>query len=113
MIGLSAGPAFGSPVELTAENAARLLGVDAAQTNTVATVWNGGRTLFVDFPVQTVDLAERHVFMVRAQGSTLRRHLVTIAGEEGGAPELAAIGFANADRDAAKELIILIKYETI
>ncbi len=38
---------------------------------------------------------------------------MTIANQEGGAPEFAAIGFANADKDSAKELIVLIKWQQV
>ena len=36
--------------------------------------------------------------------------LVTIGEQEGGEPEVIAIGFANADRDPAAELVVMLRW---
>jgi hypothetical protein len=58
-------------------------------------------------------MAERHAFIVRQVGSKLRALKVMVAEAEGGKPEVAAVGFANADRDTAKELVVLLKWEQV
>ena len=72
--------------------------------------WNGTPTLFVDFQTANDD-PERMVMALRRQSSGGYRAIKVTAGEqEGGMPDVAAIGFANADRDAAKELIVILTW---
>jgi hypothetical protein len=43
-------------------------------------------------------------------GGAYRRMDVTTGEQEGGAPDVVSIGFANADRDPAKELVVILAW---
>lgn len=81
-----------------------------AELNVTSAVWNGGETLFVDYLTDTdEENVERPLLALRRllSGGYVRLN-VTTGEHEGGAPDVAAIGFANADRDSAKELIVIL-----
>jgi hypothetical protein len=71
---------------------------DADPHTTLAT-WNGAPTLFVDY---TTAEAEPERPLVALQ----RR-------PKGGTPDILAIGFANADRDADRELIVILAWSQV
>ncbi|PXA95551.1 hypothetical protein DMC47_19255, partial [Nostoc sp. 3335mG] len=99
--------------------AARVLGQPADALNIVETAWNGAPAVFADHLVrQTTDKGyaietRRLVLLSRGADGSWRRIAVTDAEEEGGTAEVAAIGFANADRDADRELIVLLKWPQV
>lgn len=99
--------------------AARVLGQPEAELQVVETVWNGAPAIFADHLVrQTTDKGyaietRRLVLLSRGADGGWRRFAVTDAEEEGGTAEVAAIGFANADRDADRELIVLLKWPQV
>lgn len=80
--------------------------------NVTAAAWNGAPTLFVDYETgREEDSAERPLVALQRQTSGAYRLLHVTTGEtEGGRPDIAAIGFANADRDPAKELIVILAW---
>ena len=82
--------------------------------NVTAAAWNGSPTLFVDYETgREEDSPERPLVALQQQPSGAYRLLhVTIGETEGGRPDIAAIGFANADRDPAKELIVILTWWT-
>ncbi|HWA61303.1 MAG TPA: hypothetical protein VG939_08005 [Caulobacteraceae bacterium] len=117
-----AGALSGSPVQVVGRPtpgsdlalAKRLLRFgDDADPHVTAATWNGVRTLFVDYETAGED-PERAVVAIqpRADGEP-RTIQVTVGEQEGGAPDIVAIGFANADRDAAKELIVILAWPQV
>ena len=82
----------------------------SADAHVTAANWNGVATLFVDH--QTVaEYPERIVTALQRQPTGGYRAIeVTVGEQEGGTPDIAAIGFANADRDPAKELIVILAW---
>jgi hypothetical protein len=95
-----------------ASEAAKLVGADRINTHTLETVWNGKRTVFVDYPTVGDEAGDNflQMYAVQASDGPLVPIKVAEVGPEGGDPELAAIGFANADRDPAKELIVILEW---
>ena len=79
-------------------------------THTLETVWNGKRTVFVDYPAVGDEAGDNFLQLYAVQVSEGGLVPIKVAEVEpdGGDPELAAIGFANADRDPAKELIVIL-----
>jgi hypothetical protein len=98
------------PGETPAHFAARVLGQPEQDAP-----WNGRRTIFADYQRgeqqnnYTVSFRELLALVQQPDGSW-RRLAVTTGEEEGGDAEVAAIGFANADRDADRELIVILKW---
>jgi hypothetical protein len=92
--------------------AARVLKLKDTDVHTLAASWNGARTLFVDFERGgDTDSPERPLIALEETApGAFRKLLVTVGETEGGAPELEAFGFANADRDPAKELIVIFAW---
>lgn len=81
-----------------------------AEVNVTVASWNGAETLFVDY-LTDEEYAERPLLALRRLPTGgYARLTVTMGEHEGGAPSIAAIGFANADRDAAKELIVILTW---
>lgn len=77
--------------------------------NVLSASWNGAPTLFVDY-VDKND--ERPLVAFRHEPSGAYRKLtVTLGEQEGATPDIEAIGFANADKDPAKELIVILGWE--
>lgn len=72
--------------------------------------WNGIPTLFVDYETSGPDPERPLVALQRQSSGKYRAIQVTIGDQEGGVPDIAAIGFANADRDPAKELIVILSW---
>jgi hypothetical protein len=73
--------------------------------------WNGVRTLFVDYKTKGSDpqTAERPIVALLRQPSGGYRAVdVTLGEQEGGTPDLVALGFANAGSDPGKELIVIL-----
>lgn len=92
-----------SPIE-----AAHLVAGDRAEAETLPTVWNRAPVVFVNYLVARPEQTQRLLFVVhRDAPGNLQQTRVTAIDEEGGLPEIAAIGFANADRDPARELIVI------
>jgi len=98
----------GSGGAISKNAAARFLGVDADQASTTQARWNGRQVAFVDF-LTGADEDELQVFVVYDDGGRLRSTKVTTGERDCCRPELAAIGFGNADRDPAKELIVILR----
>ncbi|MBV9044363.1 MAG: hypothetical protein JO348_09985 [Alphaproteobacteria bacterium] len=76
------------------------------------TTWNGKPVIFATYVKGTGDDAERVAVLFEKQADGHYRKLdVTTGEQEGGTPEVKAIGFANADGDAAQEMIVLLGWE--
>ena len=90
----------------------RLLGVKADEAHVVPAVWNDRRTIFVDYLTGPSEEPDRPLYAVQDQGGFLRATRVTVGEQEGGAADITAIGFANADRDPAKELVVIVTWDT-
>ncbi|MDB5734067.1 MAG: hypothetical protein JWP16_2086 [Alphaproteobacteria bacterium] len=78
--------------------------------------WNGQPFLFVDYSiVQPIPGGEQEedrelVALEKMPGGGYRQRKVTTGEEEGGTAKIEAIAFANADKDPAKELIVLLSW---
>lgn len=71
-------------------------------------MWNRNPVVFVHYLTASSDETQRLLYVVhRDARGDLRQTRVTAIDEDGGLPEIAAIGFANADRDPARELIVI------
>lgn len=90
--------------------AARRLGLATEAVNVTPANWNGRAMIFADYLTGPQDEEERQLVMlpVAADAPPVA---VTTGEQEGGSPDIAAIGFANADRDAAKELIVILAWQ--
>jgi hypothetical protein len=103
-------PARESP---TSADAAKLLRLKGDEVQTTRTVWNGVPTVFVDYPMGPHERGERMLVAVQRTGGRLRTVEITVGEHEGGIPDVAAIGFANADHDARKELIVILRWPVV
>ncbi len=95
--------------------AARVLGQPEGDVNVVDAPWNGRRTLFADYQraerQNNYNVTYRELFaLVQQPDGSWHRLAVTTGEEEGGDAEVAAVGFANADRDPERELIVILKW---
>lgn len=93
----------------------RVLGLPAAadDTNILETRWNGRPLVLVDYSRETADSPgdrEREVVALWRTASGHEQTAVTTGEQEGGEPTVAAVGFANADRDAADEMIVILTW---
>lgn len=103
-------PATSAP---SVSEAIKLVGADRVNTHTLETVWNGKQTVFVDFPIKCDEAEEEQclqLYAVQSSDEGLVGIKVADVGPDGGEPELSAIGFANADRDPATELIVILEW---
>jgi len=107
--------------------AERALGLPAnsgdshADAHFLETDWNGKTVVFADYLVvrkgfdakskEPFDITNRVLVALEDTGRGEYRKLdVTVGEEDGGIADIAAIGFANADKDPAKELIVILKW---
>ena len=81
-----------------------------AEPHTTLTSWNGVPTLFVDYETQEADPERPLVALQRQADGRYRTLQVTLGEQEGGTPDILALGFANADRDTDKELIVILAW---
>lgn len=76
--------------------------------------WNGQAVVFVDYPVMVKydgdDKADIHLTAFVPAVKEYRAVNIDTLEHEGGDAEISAIAFANADKDAAKELIVLVTW---
>lgn len=92
-----------SPIE-----AAHLVAGDRSDVETLPAVWNRAPVVFVNYLEPRPEEMQRLLFVVhRDARGHLKQTRVMAIDEEGGLPEIAAIGFANADQDPARELIVI------
>lgn len=88
--------------------AAHLAAGDRAEVETMPATWNRSPVVFVEYLETSAGAEQRLLFVVhRDARGQLRQTRVMAIDEDGGPPEIAAIGFANADRDPARELIVI------
>ena len=88
--------------------AAHLVAGDRTDVETLPAVWNRAPVAFVNYLMARSEETQRLLFVVhRDARGDLRQTRVMAIDEDGGLPEIAAIGFANADRDPARELIVI------
>jgi hypothetical protein len=85
---------------------------DADPHTTLAT-WNGAPTLFVDYTTAEAEPERPLVALQRRPNGGYRAIDVTVGEQEGGTPDVLAIGFANADRDADRELIVILAWSQV
>jgi hypothetical protein len=105
-----------SATPISADQAAHLVNGDEADTHVQQAVWNGQDVAFVDFarPASQPEFDELALFVVsRNVADELEKAFVTAIEHEGGPPEIAALGFANADRDREKELIVIVTWPQV
>ncbi|NWK95616.1 hypothetical protein DM806_08015 [Sphingobium lactosutens] len=90
--------------------AAQRLGLAADAVNVTPATWNRRGQVFADYLSGKEGEEERQLVMLAEtmDGPPVR---VTVGEQKGGAPRIAAIGFANADRDKAKELIVILAWD--
>ena len=94
--------------QVSPAEAAHLVAGEKAEVETLPAVWNRTPVVFVNYLVARPEETQRLLFVVhRDARGDLRQTRVMAIDEEGGPPEIAAIGFANADRDPARELIVI------
>jgi hypothetical protein len=107
----ASGAATPPPVDTVSRaEALKLLGASGDDLRTTRAVWNREPTVFVDWLYGPDDETERLLFAVQKSGGHLRPVKVTVAEQEGGSAAVAAIAFANADRDAEKELVVILTW---
>src|SRR5690348_10249213 len=82
-----------------------------AEPHVTAANWNGVPTLFVDYQTSG-EYPERPVVALQRQPSGgYRAFQVTLGEQEGGTPDLVALGFAHADHSSpAKDLIVILAW---
>lgn len=108
--------AAGHAVQETAPAYARRvldLPSDAEDINVLETRWNGRPVMLVDYPREMADAPgdrEREVVALWRTPTGYEQASVTTGEQEGGEPTVAAIGFANADRDPADEMIVILTW---
>ena len=88
------------------------LGEDAAP-HVLTADWNGVPTLFVDYETAggDPDRAERPLVAIRPQpAGGYRAVQVTLGEQEGGTPDIKAIGFARATHNPSKDLIVILAW---
>lgn len=97
------------------QEALTLLKVDPEDAHTVEATWNGLQTVFVDYPSvrDASGGTDREIYAVRRSNGRLSAIKVAHVEQNGGDPEVAAIGFANADNDPAKELIVILAWPQV
>ena len=88
--------------------ATKFLGVDPTSANTTQAKWNGRNAAFVDY-LSGADEDELKFFVVYNDSGRLHSAKVTTGERDCCVPQVAAIGFGNADSDAAKELIVILR----
>ncbi|MGB7656034.1 MAG: hypothetical protein WBL74_11190 [Novosphingobium sp.] len=88
--------------------AAHLVAGDRSDVETLPAIWNRAPVVFVNYVAARPEGTQRLLYVVhRDAKGRLQQTRVTAIDEDGGPPEIAAIGFANADRDPARELIVI------
>lgn len=94
----------------TQHRAAQRLGLPAEAVNVTPATWNGRLWVFADYLNGAAGEEERQLVMLDERMARPPVQ-VTVGEQEGGAPRILAIGFANADRDKARELIVLLAWD--
>ena len=102
-------------VPISQDEARAEVGVLSGEAQVLGATWNGRPVAFVDWQTDDAEgYAQREVAVVWRSTSGALAHAAVTAGEQaGGVPELAAIGFANADLDAQRELIVILKWPQV
>jgi hypothetical protein len=88
-----------------------------AESLVTPVTWNGRSFLFVDYSISRPipggggqEEDRELVALEKMSGGGYRKRKVTTGEEEGGTAKIEAIAFANADKDPAKELIVLLSW---
>jgi len=103
-----------APGESDLSFATRVLGLPKdAEPHTTLAAWNGVPTLFVDYKTDEADPERPLVALQRQAAGDYRAIQVTLGEQEGGTPNILAIGFANADRDPDRELIVILAWPQV
>lgn len=98
------------PGEIDQAFARRALHLSAdTEMHVLSAAWNGMPTLFVDYV--NADGERPLVALQREPSGAYRKLTVTLGEQEGATPDVKAIGFANADKDPAKELIVILGWD--
>jgi hypothetical protein len=107
------------PAEHLEDFARRVAVPPASRADSIVTpvTWNGRPFLFVDYsisrpiPKSSEQEEDRElVALEKMPDGAYRKRAVTTGEEEGGTAKIEAIAFANADKDAPKELIALLSW---
>jgi hypothetical protein len=102
-----------APGETPDHFAARVLSAHEDDVTITDAHWNGRHYLFVylDRDPDNEDGETQLIALEEQQDGAYRRIDVTTGEQEGGKPDLEAIGFANADKDARQELIVIFRWD--
>jgi hypothetical protein len=73
-------------------------------------VWNGEKVVFVSQLVGDPEYPELELSVTTDRNQVDVARKISVFPHEGGIPELVAIGFANADADKSKELIVIVSW---
>lgn len=93
----------------------------------ISTLWNAVPVIVVLYEVTVTEtkkmqtyvdhstdkIVDGYVFASTGQPNQYRRIFIGSIEPDGGDPEIEAVFFANADRDANKELVVLVKWEQL
>jgi hypothetical protein len=101
-----------NPGESDLAFAGRTLNLPAdSDTHVTATAWNGVPTLFVDYKTQEADPQRPLVALQPLPSGAYRTIQVTMGEQEGGTPDIAALGFARAEKTPGQDLIVILSWE--
>lgn len=83
---------------------------DDSDPHATTAVWNGLSTTFVDYQTPGEN-GERPLVALRLTPAGVYREIAVTTGEqEGGVPDIAAIGFTGAEHDPARKLIVILAW---
>ena len=71
--------------------------------------WNGKNTIFAFYSGETAGQVDGYIF-VPISADAYEKILINNFEEEGGTPKIESVFFANADKDKAKELIVICSW---
>lgn len=86
---------------------------DESDAHVTAAKWNAVPTLFVDYQTgsDNDDDAERPIVALQQEPTGLYREIqVTVGEQEGGVPDLLAVGFARAEQKPVQDLIVILAW---
>ncbi len=83
---------------------------DDTALHVTAAAWNGLDTLFVDYSTAGDDPERPLVALQRAVDGSYRVVRITVGEQEGGTPDLSALGFAKAGGKTGEALIVILTW---
>jgi hypothetical protein len=83
---------------------------DESDAHVTAANWNGVPTLFVDYRTDGDDAERPIVALQQEPAGSYREIQVTVGEQEGGVPDLLAVGFARAEQNPVQDLIVILAW---